>query len=287
MKKGIAERQNESNMLDCQYAARYYYNIAERINKYVWVSSIMLVLFSVINFNSSWINIISVFVLDILISILTYLVFYNIKKATTLRAYFDSYVLDINIDKYTDKDLRNIKENIFRVVSKKKSNYYKQINNTGLDKPPGVKDWYYISNINGVGLKYDCQKQNIYWDEKLLYKRLGCCALMIVLIVGAFLLGFKYISLTSIALAILSSAGFIIRCAERLISNIKYIIISIKISGMVCIIDLNISEKNIGILQDEINNKRNIPIMGSNFIHKLRNYKITLTYKAISSNMEQ
>ena len=89
----IIERQNETQMLEIQFSARFFYNLAEKTNKSASFLA-LIPLLALIPHHESWNFLISTIlvVVDLCIVIATLLTRYYVKNAADLRAYFDDYV---------------------------------------------------------------------------------------------------------------------------------------------------------------------------------------------------
>lgn len=92
----IQERQNDEALLKIQYAARVSFNSAEKFHHFAWIACIVSA-FSVF-LPSSWpmyiINGIPC-IADIFAFLFSIITSQKVNLASTLRKYFDSYVLDI------------------------------------------------------------------------------------------------------------------------------------------------------------------------------------------------
>ena len=115
----ISDRQNESLLLKIQYASRRYFNSAEIVNYVSWllciVSAVMIFIpDSAPELIEKGIPVL----LDVFAFITVYIFNSKLKNAASLRNYFDSYVLMICEDNYTDvrkQELREIALNIKRL----------------------------------------------------------------------------------------------------------------------------------------------------------------------------
>ena len=144
----IQERQNEEKYLKVQYAARVYFNSAEKYNYLAWVACLVSA-FSIF-LPGSWspyiINGIP-FIADIFAVILSLVASYKIKWASKLRKYFDSYVLNIDMNQRSETDIRKMRERTEKICCKNPNDTAIQIANTGKDSPPGVRNWYEFSSF--------------------------------------------------------------------------------------------------------------------------------------------
>lgn len=110
----IQERQNDEDLLKVQFAARVSFNSAEKFNHFAWIACIVSA-FSIF-LPSGWpmciINGIP-FIADIFAFLFSIVTSWKVKQASTLRKYFDSYVLDIQLNQFS-------KLNFVRYESKQK-----------------------------------------------------------------------------------------------------------------------------------------------------------------------
>ena len=112
----IQERQNSEFALKVQYAARMCFNSAEKYNHLTWIACLVSA-FSVF-FPSGWpmyiINGIPG-VADAMALVFGRITSQKVSQASMLRKYFDSYVLDIQVDQFSESELRKIREQTERI----------------------------------------------------------------------------------------------------------------------------------------------------------------------------
>jgi hypothetical protein len=279
----IQNRQNENKLLKIQYAARESYNAAEKANRWVWFLCLASA-FSVF-FPETWpvhfaygIS----FFADLMAVCLMFHVSYTLKTGAHLRQYFDAYVLDICLNHFSEAELRKIKEVSSRIYLKNPINAEIQMKNTGHDYPPGVFEWYVFPNpCSGISAKFECQKQNTWWNSKMSHKRL------IATICAAILLSIGFILLVvlhgEIYTIILCSAGLIIKIIERIIENMKYIKLSTQIDGAQQAIDSHPTEEGVERLQHFIDKRRSIMVLELNRVHKKNANELSKEYENIVS----
>lgn len=268
----IEKRQNEERMLRYQYASRRYYNLAEKLNNLVWMCCIISWLTIFLPDSSSWdAYIIAVpFFADIIAAILNWRMTVYVSSAAALRKYFDAYVLGINIDQFTESDIQELEELTIRAVNHCPEKSKEQMANTGRDDPPGVRRWYELSQIlSEQEAIYECQKQNCWWNKKITRKRLiyiGIELLILIPLVIFFIIEVQ--SKTGVLQVIFSSGGLIAKCAERLVTNVRYYIISLKIDGALVVLSNSRSDESIKNLQALIDTRRSMAVLERNHIHK-------------------
>ena len=226
----IQERQNDEALLKIQYAARVSFNSAEKFNHFAWIACIVSA-FSIF-LPSGWpmciINGIP-FIADIFAFLFSIVTSWKVKQASTLRKYFDSYVLDIQLNQFSETELRKIREQTEKIYLKSPINAAIQMSNTGSDSPPGVRNWYTFSEFyDGLDAQFECQRQNTWWNSKMVMIR------TIATVVVLFVVGGIFIALllsNNILNILLCSAGILIKICERIIENWRYLCISRQIDG--------------------------------------------------------
>ncbi|MFA5383105.1 MAG: S-4TM family putative pore-forming effector [Eubacteriales bacterium] len=266
----IEKKQNEERMLRYQYASRRHYNHAEILNDLVWVCCIVSWLTIFLPDSSTWrMFFIAVpFFMDIIAVLLNWLMTVNVASASALRKYFDAYVLAINIGQFTKSEVQELEELSIKAVKHSPEKSKEQMDNTGRDNPAGVRNWYEFSQpLSEQDAIYECQKQNCWWNKKITCERIihMVIRLLVLVLLAVF---FKIETKTGILLIIFSSGGLIIKCAERLVENMRYYMLSLKIDGALDVLTNSRSYENIEKLQAKIDARRAIPVLERNHIHK-------------------
>lgn len=274
----IQDRQNEKALLKIQYAAKKCYNSAEKANGFVWIVCVISALSIFLPNTFPAVIVFGVpLVLDLAAFSLMLFVAYKVKTAAQLRKYFDAYVLNINLAQFSETELRRIKEVAGKIYSKNLEDANIQMVHTGSDSPPGVYDWYVFPlPQTGINAQFECQRQNTWWNSKMSQRRLvltGCGVAIIVIVFGVFM------SKVGSSIVLLYSAGFIIKIFERLIENIRYIIISNQIDGAQRVIEAHPSIESIELLQNFINERRSIIVLELNWLHKKTAETLTKEYE--------
>jgi len=263
----ILRRQNEEQSLRIQYAARNSFNTAEKYNGWAWLACLVAA-FSLI-FPNAW----PAYVLngiplaaDICAAILSFCACTKVKWASMLRKYFDAYVLDLQRDQYSETDRREVLEYTEKICRKHPDDLAIQMANTGYDSPPGLRDWYVFSGYYiGTKAQLECQRQNTWWNKKIVEKRLLLTVILTVLLALVFwLLLMHYNKLT----VVFCSAGVIIKIAERIVENGRYLGISKEIDGALKAVETNPSKKGVLLLQELIDQRRSINVLESAWVHK-------------------
>lgn len=264
----IQKRQNEDFFLKCQYAARCYFNSGEFYNFLTWVFCIISALCIFLP-TSNNVFLVIPFTADILAFIFANLTNKSTATGAKLRNYFDAYVLNLNFSNYSDLQQTEIKEIVIKKINAHKKDCNIQINHTGNQKPPGVRDWYEFShNYLDEDVQHECQKQNCWWNKKMFRIRMFLYLFIPILLMVFLLCLKKCISNVDFINIFFCSAGIIIRIVERIIVNINYFILSIKIDAVLETTSNCKNFENISHLQNMINARREIPVLELNFIHK-------------------
>ena len=135
----IKKRQNDPLMLKSQYAARCYFNKAEKLNYYAW-GFCFISAFSVFfpDTISRIIPLIISFVADIAAWWIMVLAKKYVMAGAALRRFFDSYVLGLEARQYTEDEKRRLIETADRQIRRNKKTADQQMSNTAVDNPPGV-----------------------------------------------------------------------------------------------------------------------------------------------------
>lgn len=274
----IQNRQNGEKLLKIQYAARANYNFAENLNHFAWLLCLISA-FSIF-FPDNCSEIVSYgipFVADIVALFLVLLANHKVKTAANLRSYFDSYVLNITPNQFMETDIRKLTEVAEKEYCKNPQKAKVQMYNTGKDFPPGVHEWYVFAEpCIGISAQFECQRQNTWWNSKMLHKRLVAtiCAFVIIGIAFLFLLGNS-----NVIVVLLCSAGIIGRVVERLIENSKYIYLSILIDGAQQNVEAHPTTEGIDNLQTLIDKRRAINVLELNWFHKKNSNRFSKLYE--------
>lgn len=256
-------------MLKYQFTSRHNYNQAERINTFLWFVSILTA--SLAFFPSlerfSWLTLI-LFLIDIIVLILCVISNNAVQRAANLRAIFDDYVLGFN-NLCIDKSKRT---KFNEIVSKTVYRYDKmakiQMNNNGNDNPPGVKDWYdFPGNFTGHSPILFCQRQNMWWTDKMMAAKSILFIIEAVILVSVLLL-VLHISDASLLEKTICLLGFVIKSIDRILAMFKYCVCCLKIVGALKTQETEPTHSGLIVIQEMINELRSIPILGKNKCHQ-------------------
>lgn len=281
----IEKRQNENRILQYQYAARSYYNRAEKLNMFVWIFCFVswVAVFLPASSSAGVFFIAIPFLADIIAFITNCRMMANIRKASSLRKYFDAYVFDLNIDQFTQFEVQNLHELSMKAVKNHPKESKIQMANTGRDNPPGVRDWYEIpSDFSEQDTIFECQKQNCWWNRKITCKRVVCTGIALLILIAVAVVFFLFVN-KNVMLIILSSGGVIIKGLERLVANAKYYRLSSKIDDTVEALTVDRSGELLKYLQGRIDERRAMPVLEINIVHRMLAGKLSVLYKRIST----
>lgn len=282
----IRMRQNQDKMLRFQFAARTYYNRAEVLDFFIWVVCVATFITLLLPSGDTW-DIITSFlavVLDVIAAVLAWRLSVNTSRAASMRAYFDSYVLDISSYSCSKSELTQLEEWALDVTESPKSQYNVQKNHTGHDNPPGVRDWYeFAKDHDGLSAIYECQKQNFWWTEKLSRIR-HIISFVLSIIVVLFLVIVAYVAFKEKDLwqILFSTAALFLKLYNRIFAHIRYGVLSRELLGATRVLENSLSLEAIQNLQKLIDNRRKLPVLESNLIHKIKAKKLSDRYIKIS-----
>ena len=267
-------------MLQYQFTARYYYNLAEKINTLLWgicTLTFLVALIPTLN-DYDWVNVL-LFICDILLFVLAAYHKVLVTRAANIRAVFDDYVFGISSIDFSSKEINHLNEVVFKTIRLHTKEAKIQINNTGIDTPNGVKNWYeFTDDFLVQNPILFCQKQNILWTEKMIITKVifTLVEFLFLFTIAALVWSSSEISLIT---TLLGFFGFIAKIIERIYENIKYVVCFIKIQGVIETLESSCSSQNIVKLQKAINNMRAIPVTGKNFLHKKFANKLSILFK--------
>lgn len=279
----INNRQNYDQNLKIQFAARKYFNGAEKINYLSWALCLLSVFMIFIPDGTNELISIGLPVLLDIAAFFVMLIFNNrLKNAAELRNYFDYQVLMIKEGSYTKTNIQKIKELALSIYQKNQSEAAISIRNTGRDNPPGVRNWYEFKNsVDGINAQFECQRQNIWWNKKMIKNRRVCLAIFFVALLTASVLLFFLFEIDALKI-FACLAGIILKTIERFIEYKKYYDTSIKIEAIQEHIETHLTQDGIEDLQKLINERRSIHVLEINFIHKKKAKQYSTSYEETS-----
>ena len=270
----IIARQNEEEMLRFQFASRKYYNRAELFDILIWATCFIAWLTILLPSDGVWETMVPCITtaLDIAIFIFFWRLSKNVRHASSLRAYFDSYVLATPCQHYSSSDRQNLVELALEAAEKYPLDYATQIANSGHDTPPGVRDWYEFPHAcDGLSAVFICQKQNCWWTRKVSQaKRIFTVVTTILLIALFCLVAYAAWPQKSGLHIFLSVVGIVLKVLERVVAKYNYHCISEQLTGATEAIENNLTVEGIESLQKLIDRRRSLPVLESNIIHKIK-----------------
>lgn len=278
----ISARQNEEQMLRFQFASRHYYNTAESFDILIWIVCFCAWLTLLLPTGGAWdtIALCTSTALDAAAFIFFFQLSKNVKRASALRAHFDSYVLGIPANKYADEDPALLEEWALDAAEKHADDYSIQIAHTGHDTPPGVRDWYeFAHECDGLTAVFSCQKQNCWWTQKVSHTK-QVISIIISLLFGAIFCYVAYVAWSEKGIwqILLSAVGILLKVIERFIAKANYRRLSNELAGSVKTLETNLSSAGIGHLQKLIDERRATLSLESNLIHKLKANTLSTRY---------
>lgn len=270
--KEIAKRQNEEKYLKLQFAARKLFNRAEKTSFLTWFfCGLSLVTGLLCSDDSHWI-----FAIIIIFSELAALFFDKytariILYAADLRALFDHHILNLPLPQ-----TEYPQDTVFEIAEKLKQNHYKeylcQINHTGKQQPPGVKDWYdtEVDVPEGSCAAYYVFKNNQWWDKKMVLIKTAINIALFIVVIVVFIFIFLNHSMSDFLWFVVGALALICKIGERIVISIRYHDASVKIDTLLNIFDTLGKDKAIPEIQNAITARRRLPVVHINFFHNVK-----------------
>ncbi|MBR3817039.1 MAG: hypothetical protein IKJ27_09980 [Clostridia bacterium] len=261
----IKEKQNETQILKKQYAARHCYNCAELFGVLSWICCIVIAIVPFIFENDTTNS--SAY----LIALLTVFEFsfdnicqWYIKIGAALRIYIDNYLFNFGEQEYYGEMSLNVLDYITNIVIHlHKKTYKKQIENSETDKTRGVKDWYvFDESLTPYDAIKSCQLSNINYDSVITKIH---CILTISLIIGFIAAIFKADNHGLLLCAFLS---IVIKIVNYIIDINRYNKCKKHIEHILS--QIEVVEYNVEIakkLQEAINHRRQLNVVPFSFIY--------------------
>lgn len=279
----INNRQNEDLLLKIQYASRRYFNSAEKVNYVSWLLCIASAMMIFVPDSASKIVSMGIPALLEVFALITTFVFSSmLKNAAALRNYFDSHVLMICDDNYTDIHKQKLREIALNAYNKHKKEADIHIHNTGRDKPPGVRNWYEFKNtVADLQAQFECQKQNIWWNKKMVKNRMIILPIILFIMISFFVAMFVLFKSDAMSI-IVCAIGIILKVVERIIEHYSYHKTSIRIDAIQSHAERELTAETVKELQELIDERREIPVLEINIIHKLKSKRYSSSYEETS-----
>ncbi|MBQ6105331.1 MAG: hypothetical protein IJL03_05220 [Lachnospiraceae bacterium] len=282
----ILQKQNDRKMLECQFAARHFYNTAERCSIIAFSCAIVSLSAVFLPKGASSAYSTATYIIPLLLDAISIVYYWrmevSVSSAAILRNYFDEIVLGLKTATNSNNDICRIKRLIIDATKKNEKEWKVQVTNTGKDTPPGVKDWYQFSQqYTKSDAVFECQKQNCMWNRALSRRRVRNSVVALLLcIILCFICGYLFhVSIPRIILCLFSA---ILTLSNRLIENIKYIRLSIKIDDICEMLEVSKNNVHIFSLQKLICQRRELNVVESNRIHRKHSKSLSEMYEQIT-----
>ena len=273
--QGILKRQNEPKMLQIQFVSKFFFNIAEKTNRCATYLALIPFL-CILPYPDSWGAVVTTIAVAIDIIVITLMLVTNrcVNNAADLRALFDDYVLHDSKQKLNT----NLESCVYRIIRLFPKQAETSMLNTGSDTPPGVRDWYGLKSADNHNVAVaKCLNENRWWDEKLNTHRIISTAIFLSVLIALTAVLFFAIKVKWYFI-LLSVIQLVLRLSERLVANIKYYNATERLKGAYDVLDRSHTKANQKSVQEAINARRRIPVLGSNWWHKKRARKLTEEY---------
>ena len=262
-------------MLSLQYCARHYYNFAEYLNYISWLicilTTVVFTLPPVTEMLGSY-KVIWIVIINLLAIVID--VFYGklIQIGAACKMLFDYKLFNFSeVSNYQGLTLEKIYQQVAKTIMRYKKSYESQINNRGIDKIKGVKDWYYniSKDLSHEEAVRECQKQNLNFDIQLIKRTVFLYVFLFVIII--ILLIIFDVNTPLITILINISAGFAL--IKKMIS------VFWKLGKLILhnqIIEDVSQYKNVDLImiQKMIDNRRIVCVSIPNFMHKINLLRI-------------
>lgn len=275
----IIQKQNDEEMLKCQYAARVCFNHAELLGEATWIFSIMAA-FSIFIPNSN--NLFFLFIpaiIDLCVFVFNKFASRAVSTAASLRNYFDYIVLNVIPDQYTIKAKQEVRQKAIEISSRHKEECAEQITHTSRDNPPGVRNWYeFPANCTVENAIYECQKQNCWWNNQLSKVRTTISITLIIALFVIFLILVVLMNL-SISKVIVCFISLFINLFDLIKENYYYSKVSSDMQAVMAIRGVTNSEDYLQHLQELICKRREIPVLEFNILYKRRSRYLSELYE--------
>lgn len=262
----ILDRQNEINSLKIQTTARLLYDRANTIDMIEWIIVILLP------------------ILKVFLGQNIFLDYFMILW------FFFSFILDYFIEKYTDtaSELKksfdyyvfgwtsNFQEKLLYLSktyeARNKEFYRKQIRNSGVDNPSGVKDWYTIveKDVSSEEAIKSAMKQNIYFDKRI--NNSACFFIVILLVIVLLALSTSELTFYEMLFGLfVTFASFTKKLYSTFVNIRKVSKINSNIENLLCNENKDV---DLVYLQSEIDKKRSISRTSNKLIYLFQTQKL-------------
>lgn len=185
----IKNKQNSPEILDLLFLQRILCEKIEYLTIWTYILTLMIPIIGFLTGNCYYFIIVNLS----LILINNYLII-NRKKTistmVTIKEIIDRTLFGLNLSNIQlECSKETIEELLIKQKEKKYERYIKEISNSGINTYRGVKDWYFYEDISEDERKIlSCQKQNVYFTEKLSKSFKTSIIFFIIIIVIAFII---------------------------------------------------------------------------------------------------
>lgn len=239
----IYTRQNDEEILMLQYSQRKHYELAERLQFFLWITTIINIIIVNNETLKTSLGNNTIAVIGAIYMILYTFVKLRIKNNIKFGA-FTKELIDCKLYKF-DVSKRLIDSKFTVEIIKEKAvlkrnrhikDYMVQIHNTGEDNPPGVKNWYEDRRDKEMNSAiYGCQCENLWWDERLSNKYIFIFVSISIMVLGGLIIANKDVKVMEfIFTIIIPGLPIILELYTHLCSYIKIAIIYRTKMEMVC-----------------------------------------------------
>ena len=293
MSRKIGTLQNEPKILKLLFLQREKYNNAECYWRYKWIASWTLlgvnIFATVVIIKSSDLYIVFDAIIIIIIAVFECLSKKNHEIGAKTKQYIDDVLFNFKNGIILDsKD--DILEFATECCERYEKDYKIQIENTGSDCPPGLKNWYnVIDSVDTNEIIFECQKENSWWQKKLfIIYRNWLYVIIIIITITLIILFINGITVKTIILFFLSNVSIFLNGFEDIFATHKYNIMLEKIQEDIQMIE---KAKRIGLdqlkqLQANINSLREIRCFVPNILHSKKSTEYHLLYSKINKDKE-
>lgn len=262
----ILQKENQKDMLECQFASRVCFNRAEKLNYIAWLLSIPSALLILpLSFNEE-LSIALPLIIAVFTLIARKIARYYVEWGARLRNYFDSKVLDIGATEISKEEHSLILEKVQTIANKYPDECRTAINTDDQADIPGVKNWYtfsrkYTSNESAV---FECQRQNYWWtDKQFLYRKI-IYSIILVILALAVTVGIYYSPVKTIFCLI----SLILNLYDDISENIRAWKIMQSVKTIVALPGIENNSSQISRLQTYIEKRRGLLVLEINSIHR-------------------
>lgn len=285
----IFTRQNNEDILDLLYSQKVSYDKAEIYNRIGWGMTALLMVLAVgklfIPFWEQTFN-----VIEIIIAVGVFVIDYKTKILTNWGAETKELIDSILFD-FPIQNKEKLIEYAIRIKNKNKDDYELKTTHRGDDDIRGVRDWYTeYSCDNHYKVILNCQKENVWWNVKLVsyYKKI-----MSILIGVSVLLVFAFISYFAIKIdfawgLMILGGTILIRSIEQIMTIKTYTKAMEHAQAKVELIEAdsnNLNIESLQSLQKNIEENRKSGFLVPSWIHYIYSKQLHKEKKEINERM--